>query len=120
MTAMYYHIYVKRDCALCEKAIELLIAKEKEFIVTALEHSLMMERATKKKHKHETVPIVVKVKVDTIEICEDEDQKSHLNIMRESKFSLVGGYAELKKHLDKERRSLVCLDIERGKKNEDD
>jgi len=109
MAATYYHLYVKTYCGFCKKAVELLTKKEKEFIVTLLDHSSSMERAIKRKYMYETVPMIIEVKVDTMDILEEGEDKPHSDVVREAKYSFIGGYTELEQHLTKERRSLTCI-----------
>jgi len=109
MAATYYHLYVKTYCGFCKKAVELLTKKEKEFIVTLLDHSPSMERAIKRKYKYETVPMIIEVKVETMDINEAGEDKPHADVIREAKYSFIGGYTELEQHLTKERRSLTCI-----------
>ena len=114
MTATYYHLYVKTYCGFCKKACELLTKEKKEYIVTVLDQSPLMDRATKKKYKQETVPIVLEVKTDTMEVLEEGEEKPQLDVIRIADATLIGGFTELEEYLIKERRSLNCVDEEQS------
>ena len=112
MSATYYHLYVKTYCSFCKKACDLLTKEKKEYIVTVLDQSPLMDRATKRKYNQETVPIVIEVKADTMEIFEEGEEKPHLDVIKIVEGRLIGGYTELAEHLIKERRSLNCINEE--------
>ena len=54
-----FHIYSKTDCAFCEKVIEVLREKEREFTVTVMDDAPTRLDELKEAYEWKTVPIVL-------------------------------------------------------------
>jgi len=78
--AMYFHIFGKKRCKYCTKAVKLLQSKELDYVVSYLDHAPDSLDELKQSVNWKTVPIVLEVLNNT------------------SVF--VGGFTELEKYLD--------------------
>ena len=78
--AMYFHIFGKKRCKYCTKAVKLLNSKKIDYVISYLEKAPKALDELKSTVKWETVPIVMEV----------VDNKS----------LFIGGYTELEAHLN--------------------
>jgi len=78
--AMYFHVFGKKRCKYCTKAVKLLQSKKLDYVVSYLDHAPASLNELKRGVDWKTVPIVLEVLNDT------------------SVF--VGGFTELEKYLD--------------------
>ena len=76
----YYEIYAWTECPFCIKARELLSSKGHQFLFCCIDESKELLNHIKQKYNWETVPLIVKVDVDT-------EEKT-----------FIGGYTDLVKY----------------------
>jgi len=79
----YYKIICWSECPFCIKAKALLIEKGVQFEYCSIDHSRELLDYYKKIYKHDTVPMVVKIKT-----WSNDDE-------------FIGGYTELKEFLER-------------------
>tara|TARA_Y100000592_G_scaffold84776_1_gene136076 strand:- start:2890 stop:3135 length:246 start_codon:yes stop_codon:yes gene_type:complete len=79
----YYIIYGWSDCPFCESAVELLQNTNERHMVVNLDHDDILLEYFKKTYDWPTVPIIIKKQSD------------------ESTTTLIGGYTDLCKYLEK-------------------
>ena len=85
---MRYILFTKRDCPFCKSAIELLVSKKLEHEVVDLQDSLEILESFKKIYRWATVPMIF------------VENKKDMN--RLSNYELLGGFEDLKNHLNRE------------------